>query len=1101
MSKNIMANSMLNAAAGMLLLVTGFVCSIVAARLLGPEANGVIAFSLWFATTGALVAELGTGVLLMRMLPKLKVEGYDEKRRRGFAALLLTPTLISTVVLAALYGVIFLGSEELHWIDTGPEVALLTGGLFVLQSIGAFTKNYLIGEQRLGAFFKLTAIASVVQLTTVAAGAVFHGVEGALLGYAAGQAVMFLYTLTLMFERRDFCDTPAKFLVSSSLALSAGYVIDSVFLNRIEILFLQQFWDVKMVGFYAVSLSLANLALQLPVQLTGSLLPYYAAQRQSSNGQQMNADVFTSVIRALFYLTLPMSLGLAGVATPLVTSVFGEEFAPAGPMVALIALSAPAYVMMQILTQYLFSLDMMKSRLFAGLIGSVVIVVGCFVAVPAFGGEGAAIARLAAFTLMCMAMIRMTGFGKNLHGLYSVLAKVTIASALVGGVAYVVSDFVPGITGLVLAIAIGVVVYPVALRFTRAIPREDGAMLRALAGRAPGKAGKAAGKIVRWVAPRTLDASSPQPSLALEAPGAGRQAAHAVSFEGNAGLYQPEAEGVARRDAAVLLLSPWGFEELCSRKFYRILAEDLSEAGLPSLRFDYPGTGDSRDLADHEGMEAWEASIIAAAAKLRALTGLDRLILIGQGPGAALAQKTADQLGEIGAIVMLAPMLSGRLYLRETALMSTAIDQALGLREDQRDKVHVSIAGFKLPEAIATALKAINFGLAPKAAALHYLLLSKPSSGAEAQLGEALRQQGASADVEPFTGYETLVANPTIQVMPLQTIARIVDWALDKTGPTQTRSARPAGADTVNTDDYVETGLRFGDGERLHGILCEPVNAPNGLRALILSTAYDRASGWGRSGTDLARSLAKAGIASLRYDAANVGDSPPVSGATPQVLYSPDQIVDARQAIDVLEARLGAGPLILSGRCSGAYVALRTAHADPRVSAFMAVNPYTYYWDPTKPVDGALTFVPRSLDDYGQRLARVDTFKRLVKGDIDVPAAARNISLALYRRLLAKLKLVLRFIDSAGPVHHETVEMFRTYALRDTSAILAYSEGDVGVEALRKHFGDNGEKLAAFPNVKLVMIPDADHNLTPQAAKDQAMAELVELARLHAALK
>ncbi|WP_246697340.1 hypothetical protein [Rhizobium sp. G21] len=87
MSKNIMANSMLNAAAGMLLLVTGFVCSIVAARLLGPEANGVIAFSLWFATTGALVAELGTGVLLMRMLPKLKVEGYDEKRRRGFAAL------------------------------------------------------------------------------------------------------------------------------------------------------------------------------------------------------------------------------------------------------------------------------------------------------------------------------------------------------------------------------------------------------------------------------------------------------------------------------------------------------------------------------------------------------------------------------------------------------------------------------------------------------------------------------------------------------------------------------------------------------------------------------------------------------------------------------------------------------------------------------------------------------------------------------------------------------------------------------------------------------------------------------------------------------
>lgn len=1097
MSKNIMANSMLNAAAGMLLLVTGFACSIIAARLLGPEANGVIAFSLWFATTGALVAELGTGVLLMRMLPKLKLEGYDEKRRRGFAALLLTPTLVSTAVLAALYGVVFLGSEELHWIDTGPEVALLTGGLFIVQSIGAFTKNYLIGEQRLGAYFRLTVIASFVQLITVAAGAVFHGVEGALLGYAAGQAVMFLYTLTLMFERRDFCDTPAKFLVSSSLALSAGYVIDSVFLNRIEILFLQQFWDVKMVGFYAVSLSLANLALQLPLQLTGSLLPYYAAQRQASSTGQVNADVFSSVIRALFYLTLPMSLGLAGIATPLVTAVFGADFAPAGPMVALIALSAPAYVMMQILTQYLFSLDMMKSRLFAGLIGSAVILVGCFVAVPHFGGEGAAVARLAAFTLMCMAMIRMTGFGRNLHGLYGVLGKVTLASALVGGAAFLVSDLVPGLAGLLFAIAIGVVVYPAALRWTRAIPAEDGAMLRALSARAPGKAGHYAGKIVRWVAPTTLDASKPQPTLDMEAPGAGHEAAYAVAFDGNAGLYLPEADGVVRRDAAVLLLSPWGFEELCSRKFYRILAEELADSGLPSLRFDYPSTGDSRDLSASEGMEAWESSVIAAAKKLRSLTGLSRIILIGQGPGAALAQHLAARLGEIGAIVMLAPMISGRLYLREVALMSTAVDQALGLREDQRDKTSVNIAGLRLPEAIASALKAMNLGVSLQVSAPHYLLLAKPSSSAEAQLGDVLRQQGASVDIEPFTGYEALVANPTIQVMPLSAVSRIVAWTLDKTAPSPSRSALPEPNETIETDVYRETGLRFGEGERLHGIVCTPKSGGSSLRVLILSTAYDRASGWGRSGADLARSLAKAGVASLRYDAANVGDSPPVSGAAPQVLYSPDQIEDARQAIDLLESRLGAGPLVLFGRCSGAYVALRAAHTDPRVSAFMAVNPYTFYWDPAKPVDGALTFVPRSLDDYGQRLAQLGTFKRLLKGEVDVPAAARNISLALFRRLQAKLKPVLRFIDSAGPVHHETMEMFRTYALRETAARLAYSEGDVGVEALRHHFGNAGEKLSPFPNVKLVMIPDADHNLTPQAAKDQAMAELMELVRLH----
>ena len=108
MSKGIMANSALNAAAGMLLLVMGFACSIVAARLLGPEANGIIAFSLWIATTGALIAELGTGVILLRKLPELRSQGYGEERRRGFAAYLAIPTVISTVERSSFFGTILM---------------------------------------------------------------------------------------------------------------------------------------------------------------------------------------------------------------------------------------------------------------------------------------------------------------------------------------------------------------------------------------------------------------------------------------------------------------------------------------------------------------------------------------------------------------------------------------------------------------------------------------------------------------------------------------------------------------------------------------------------------------------------------------------------------------------------------------------------------------------------------------------------------------------------------------------------------------------------------------------------------------------------------
>jgi O-antigen/teichoic acid export membrane protein len=505
MAKDIVANSALNAAAGMLLLITGFACSIIAARLLGPEANGIIAFSLWLATTGALMAELGTGVILLRMLPQLRAQGYDAARRRGFAAYLVTPTLISTAILAFLYCLVFVASEELHWAETAPTIALVTGVLFVIQSIGAFTKNYLIGEQRLDTFFRLTMVASVLQLVTVLGGALLYGVEGALIGYAAGQFVLFLYTLTIIFQRRDSCDVPTKFLVSSSVAISIQYLVDSILLNRIEIFFLQQFWSVQVVGFYAVSLSLANLALQLPVQLTGSLLPYYSHRRHSTEDSSVSMEVFAGVIRALSYITLPMSFGLAAISTGLVTTVFGEAFRPAGPIVAILALTAPAFVLMQILTQYLFSMDRTRTRLHASIAGGAVIVGGCLIAVPWFSGSGAAAARFCGFALMCLIMIRATGFGPSLRCLYISLAKVAAASMMVAATTVIMEYFVPGSLGIVLGIAAGVLVYPIGLRLLKAVPAEDGQILISLTSSLPGRLQSVFRRFFLFVSPDAAD--------------------------------------------------------------------------------------------------------------------------------------------------------------------------------------------------------------------------------------------------------------------------------------------------------------------------------------------------------------------------------------------------------------------------------------------------------------------------------------------------------------------------------------------------------------------------------------------------------------------
>lgn len=492
MSSNIMSNSLLNAAAGLLLLVGGFCSSVIVARLLGPEANGTVAFALWLAATGALVAELGTGVMMLRMLPQLRAKGLDDRGRRGFAAYLAIPVLFATTVLVALFYLFcWLGGAE--WLNSTPLAVALTGLLIFVQSVGSFAKNYLIGEQRLRAFFRLTCVVSSLQLAVVLAGALFYGVEGALLGYIAGQAVFCSYTVSILRTRPDSAGQPVRALAGSSLVLFLEFVLTSVFLTRSELVFLQHFQGMQDVGFYAVALTLTNLALQVPVQLTGSLLPFYA-ERQNGGHPDAAAQMFAGVIRSFAYLTLPLCFGLAAIAPVLVASVYGPDFATAGRILLVMAVGAPAQVFIQLVTQYLYSVDRMTHRLAISGLGAVLMVIGCLVAVPLWGGLGAAVVRNLVFFSMSIALLVMVGLPGQLRGSATVLARVSLAALGCGLAAWGVTTVLPGALALIPAVLAGAIAYAALLRLLAVVPGPDAEMLGRLMDRLPPRPG-------RWLRP------------------------------------------------------------------------------------------------------------------------------------------------------------------------------------------------------------------------------------------------------------------------------------------------------------------------------------------------------------------------------------------------------------------------------------------------------------------------------------------------------------------------------------------------------------------------------------------------------------------------
>ncbi|WP_052182993.1 lysophospholipase [Rhizobium sp. YS-1r] len=571
-----------------------------------------------------------------------------------------------------------------------------------------------------------------------------------------------------------------------------------------------------------------------------------------------------------------------------------------------------------------------------------------------------------------------------------------------------------------------------------------------------------------------------------------RPASEPLTFGGTIGLFAPACAGTKPSGLAVLFASPWGLEEMCTRKFWRIISEKLADRGIPSLRFDYPGTGDALDGVDFKnGLGVWSDSLVAASTHLKALSGCERIAVVSQGLGAVVAAKAAEKIEGLEAIAYLAPVVSGRLHVRELAVWSRVVDENLGLPEEQRQKAGVSIASLTMPAEVAEEVRKVNLMTADRVPALRTLVVGRADRPGDHDFATHLRGLGADVIEQVFQGYERLVSNPAISKLPLPVAENLVDWiaALPVEPHSVRESQRPAIVPLAG-DRFAETPVRFGSNSRLSGVLCEPLHGRAGATVLFLTSAYDRHAGWGRTTVTMARALARSGIASLRFDTAGAGDSPPVSGRPEQVLYHSSQNADVSEAIDFLEARR-LTPVVTSGRCSGAYLGFQASLVEPRIAGNVSVNPAVFRWRPGRSVEDAIINGTRSLDDYGKRALRIETFKRILKGEVDVLAAVRNIVNGIGSRIRNKL---LHVFCAVLPEGRAIYGAFRALHQRGMPVSLIYSENDLGLEQYDFYFGRDGSGLSRFPNVSSTIIPDADHNLTPDHAREIYLDTLRKMA-------
>lgn len=547
----------------------------------------------------------------------------------------------------------------------------------------------------------------------------------------------------------------------------------------------------------------------------------------------------------------------------------------------------------------------------------------------------------------------------------------------------------------------------------------------------------------------------------------------------------------------LLLCNPFGFEEVCAHRSLRHLAQAAAAAGVPALRFDYPGCGNSAGTDREPGrLAAWVASVHTAVEALRAATGVSRVALFGIRLGAALAALAASERDDIAGLIAWAPVLSGRAYLRELRLLGETLDSSG--RPMPVDPALFESAGFGLaPDAVA-AIEAIDLRRLPRRPAPRVLLVPRDDLPGGADWRAALEQAGAAVTEAAWPGYAALMTDPQRAELPQRLITGTLDTLRDWRGDAAPAPTRPLGRPSVGLAQPAgalrETvvGIDAG-GTRLFGVLSTPAEGVARCGVLMLNSGSVHHIGPNRLWVELARDWAARGIAVLRLDLSGLGDSPPWPGAAENIVYSPHAASDIAAAIAWLRALPGIEDCRLLGLCSGAYHAFKAAVAGQPIERCVAVNPLTFFWDPRWVVnEGLRDYEPLDALVRYRRLALSGrSWRRLLAGELDLPAIGRM----LRRRttLLARGMATALARGIGLPLREDLVRELARACDRPRRLHFVFSNGDPGLTLLRLQGGRAVRQLLDSGRLTLALIDGADHTFTRRAGRAQLVRQLDSL--------
>ncbi len=571
----------------------------------------------------------------------------------------------------------------------------------------------------------------------------------------------------------------------------------------------------------------------------------------------------------------------------------------------------------------------------------------------------------------------------------------------------------------------------------------------------------------------------------------------------------------------MVLCPPLGIDYVNTYPVLRHLANRLAFHGIPVLRFDYSGTGNSAGFDSDPGrVTQWLRDINAARTALMQAAGCADAGLCGIRIGATLAARVAHE-SALPCLVAWGPVARGRAYVREMRAMHLTAEGPIG--ENATHSGEIEAGGLVFTEETARDLAGLELEkLQPRAAQI--LFAARDDFPGDQVLPQAWLREGVQAELKALTGFAGMLVSPhnSQYVMPYPALDQLERWIVDAVHavkPVDFRAAKVCIPETALQNSMTvrgrpaaaqpevrETVLRFGENNTRFAIVAEPLSGawPEAPWAILSNSGALHTAGPNRLYTLLSRALAHAGMRCVRFDFPGVGDSAALSAAAENRAYQTSNSAEIGQLIAALQREHNAQQFILMGLCSGAYASfhggleLKTLP----IAECLLFNPLTFYWKEGMSLDD-----PLPIDaDAQERMEHLNLWQYYLGRMRDARSwknllTARSNTWQLVGAMLQRARIAARehaqaLLGAVKPSDARTVDPLT----RDVQAIVesgrrlsfVFARSDPGYGLLMTHAAAVVRRYLRKQRIHIAFVERANHTFTSQAARRDFINRVIE---------